>query len=321
MVPGVRVGADGGGGAAAAYRVGDGTGIGGGGGGVGGGGVGAGLDSLEFPRLTSRGMPQDELDSLGGFEALGGAPPPRPAPDFAMQLEHFPALSRGAGGGGGSGAVGGAPLVGGGGARAPLGGGGDVGGASLLAPPPVPGGGGGGGGAPSWSDTYGLKGLLGVIRMTDRDVNTLALGTDLTTLGLNLNSNDPLSAAFACPWAPAPVSKEPHFTLPQCYCMTPPALKTGHLSKFVLETMFYIFYAMPRDILQAYAAQELYNRGWRYHKTLRVWFTSQADPSGAGAQYIYFDINAWERRLFTGQIPGGWDSGFLTEEEVRVRVA
>ncbi len=37
-------------------------------------------------------------------------------------------------------------------------------------------------------DRFGLLGLLSVIRMTDQDLNTLALGTDLTTLGLNLNS-------------------------------------------------------------------------------------------------------------------------------------
>jgi hypothetical protein len=37
-------------------------------------------------------------------------------------------------------------------------------------------------------DRFGLLGLLSVIRMTDPDLNTLALGTDLTTLGLNLNS-------------------------------------------------------------------------------------------------------------------------------------
>lgn len=36
------------------------------------------------------------------------------------------------------------------------------------------------------SDRFGLIGLLGVIRMTDADLNTLALGTDLTTLGLDL---------------------------------------------------------------------------------------------------------------------------------------
>lgn len=35
---------------------------------------------------------------------------------------------------------------------------------------------------------YGLLGLLGVIRMTDPDLNMLALGSDLTTVGLNLDS-------------------------------------------------------------------------------------------------------------------------------------
>ena len=38
------------------------------------------------------------------------------------------------------------------------------------------------------NDRFGLFGLLNVIRMTDQDLNTLALGTDLTLLGLNLNS-------------------------------------------------------------------------------------------------------------------------------------
>jgi CCR4-NOT transcription complex subunit 2 len=37
-----------------------------------------------------------------------------------------------------------------------------------------------------------LLGLLSVIRMSDPDLTTLALGTDLTTLGLNLNSPEPL---------------------------------------------------------------------------------------------------------------------------------
>jgi hypothetical protein len=37
---------------------------------------------------------------------------------------------------------------------------------------------------------FGLRGLLKIIRMTDQDLNTLALGTDLTTLGLDLNSTE-----------------------------------------------------------------------------------------------------------------------------------
>mmetsp|Transcript_31040 Transcript_31040/g.96037 ORF Transcript_31040/g.96037 Transcript_31040/m.96037 type:complete len:106 (+) Transcript_31040:1356-1673(+) len=94
--------------------------------------------------------------------------------------------------------------------------------------------------------------------MTNADLNTLALGSDLTTLGLNLNSAECLYATFASPWAEAPTTREPQFNLPMCYYMQPPPLKTSHLSKFQLETLFYIFYAMPKDVLQAYSAQELY---------------------------------------------------------------
>lgn len=109
-----------------------------------------------------------------------------------------------------------------------------------------------------------------------------------------------------------------------CYYMQPPALKTGHLSKFQLETLFYIFYALPRDVLQAYAAQELYSREWRYHSELKLWFKRAgpadgiSNPSG-GSQFLYFDINSWERRLFNGSMNQNITSGFLAEEEVRVK--
>jgi hypothetical protein len=43
---------------------------------------------------------------------------------------------------------------------------------------------------------YGLLGLLDVIRRTDKDLNTLALGNDLTTFGLNLNSTECLYTHF-----------------------------------------------------------------------------------------------------------------------------
>mmetsp|Transcript_18123 Transcript_18123/g.53956 ORF Transcript_18123/g.53956 Transcript_18123/m.53956 type:complete len:136 (-) Transcript_18123:732-1139(-) len=84
--------------------------------------------------------------------------------------------------------------------------------------------------------------------MTNADLNTLALGSDLTTLGLNLNSSECLYSTFASPWAEAPITREPQFSLPLCYYMQPPPLKTSHLSKFQLETLFYIFYAMPKDV-------------------------------------------------------------------------
>ena len=107
--------------------------------------------------------------------------------------------------------------------------------------------------------------------------------------------------------------------------MQPPALKTGHLSKFQLETLFYIFYALPQDVLQAYAAQELYTREWRYHGELKLWFKRAgpsdglANPAAGSTQYLYFDINTWERRLFNGSMNQNITSGFLSEDEVRVK--
>lgn len=107
--------------------------------------------------------------------------------------------------------------------------------------------------------------------------------------------------------------------------MQPPALKTGHLSKFQLETLFYIFYALPKDVLQAYSAQELYSREWRYHGDLKLWFKRATASDGipalstGAAQYLYFDINTWERRVFNGNMNQNVTSGFLTEEDVRVK--
>mmetsp|Transcript_27340 Transcript_27340/g.84324 ORF Transcript_27340/g.84324 Transcript_27340/m.84324 type:complete len:527 (+) Transcript_27340:364-1944(+) len=169
---------------------------------------------------------------------------------------------------------------------------------------------------------YGLLGLLDVIRMTNADLNTLALGSDLTTLGLNLNSSECLYSTFASPWADAPTTREPQFTLPLCYYMQPPPLKTSHLSKFQLETLFYIFYAMPKDVLQAYAAQELYNREWQYHQDLKLWFKrgSSADGLNFASQYIFFDIKTWECRVFSNMhTAGNLSNGLLHEDNVRVK--
>ena len=81
------------------------------------------------------------------------------------------------------------------------------------APGKLAGGGVPGGGPPIAAppDRFGLLGLLGVIRMTDPDLTTLALGTDLTTLGLNLNSPENVFKTFASPWADTPLRPEPDF--------------------------------------------------------------------------------------------------------------
>ena len=313
--------------------------VGGAGGVVGMGGVAASpsFDMSDFPSLGQRAGAQPGGASAmqqfrgGPGGGMGVVQPGPPQSEFAIQNEDFPALP---------GAAPASSSLGGGGMGADGRGGGGLGGfrnsavesgvEALLGPPSGKDGDGGvglgglggghvvsgvsgGGTGPLSTDRYGLMGLLNVIRMTDQDLNTLALGTDLTTLGLNLNSSECLYATFASPWADAPAQRDPEFSLPQCYYMQPPALKTGHFSKFRLETLFYIFYNMPRDTLQAYAATELYNRDWRYHKDLKLWFT-KASRTGAGQEqqkghYIYFDINEWRKKMFHGAAGGSAGGG------------
>lgn len=184
------------------------------------------------------------------------------------------------------------------------------------------------------ADQYGMKGLLPVVSpgADGSNMNFLSIGVDLTALGLNLNSAEPLHKTFENPWeggqgggsgqgdglSSSQRSEEPEYKLPTCYYMQPPALKTSHFTKFQLETLFYVFYNMPRDVLQLLAAVELYNREWRYHKDLKLWFTrapgtTQGYERGA---YIYFDIKSWERRPFH-DANQSFVQGLMTEDELR----
>jgi len=165
-------------------------------------------------------------------------------------------------------------------------------------------------------EKYGLMGVLKVIQMTDPDLNTLALGMDLTTLGLNLNSSDTLYATFGSPFSVTPMRKDPEFHLPPCYYAHPRQLKTTHLEKFTIETLFYIFFNMPQDMLQACAAAELYNRGWKYHADLKTWFDRKQDERGQ-TQWIRFDSTMWERHYYLNELD---PSGFLAEDDVRVQM-
>ncbi|KAK6142076.1 hypothetical protein DH2020_012178 [Rehmannia glutinosa] len=152
------------------------------------------------------------------------------------------------------------------------------------------------------SDPFGLRGLLSVIRMSDPDLTSLALGIDLTTLGLNLNSSENLHKTFGSPWSDEPAKGDPEYNVPQCYyAKQPPPLSQAYFSKFQLDTLFYIFYSMPKDEAQLYAANELYNRGWFYHREHRLWFTrvSNTEPlvktsAYERGSYICFDPNTWE---------------------------
>ncbi|XP_071685920.1 probable NOT transcription complex subunit VIP2 isoform X2 [Rutidosis leptorrhynchoides] len=154
----------------------------------------------------------------------------------------------------------------------------------------------------SVADRFGLLGLLNVIRMNNPDLTPLALGIDLMTLGLNLNSPDNLYKKFSSPWSDESSKGEPHYAIPECFNTKQPSpLNQDSFSRFPPESLFYIFYSMPKDEAQLFAANELHNRGWFYHRELHLWFSRAPNmellvktSSYERGCYYCFDPNTWE---------------------------
>lgn len=76
------------------------------------------------------------------------------------------------------------------------------------------------------------------------------------------------------------------------------------------ETLFYIFYSMPHDEAQLYAAEELAARGWAFHKELKAWLcpVPGLEPTLKSATYergsvFLFDTNQWEVRHLSNSPP------------------
>ncbi|KAL9044822.1 MAG: hypothetical protein Q9214_002070 [Letrouitia sp. 1 TL-2023] len=153
-------------------------------------------------------------------------------------------------------------------------------------------------------DRFGLAGLLATIRSENPDVSGLALGQDLTQLGLDLNSPEPLWPTWNGPFADASARPlQPEFRLPECYTVENVPRVTDKISGFSDETLFLIFYTQVRDVMQELAAIELTNRNWRYHKELMMWLTkdvSMGEPVqiSEGAEkgsYVFFNYRTWQR--------------------------
>lgn len=67
-----------------------------------------------------------------------------------------------------------------------------------------------------------------------------------------------LYPSFASPWADADSkSVEPDFQLPSCYTVHNVQPLGSKVAAFSDETLFYIFYTMPRDVMQEVVATEL----------------------------------------------------------------
>eukprot|EP00284_Hemiselmis_tepida_P011799 CAMPEP_0174934484 /NCGR_PEP_ID=MMETSP1355-20121228/49742_1 /TAXON_ID=464990 /ORGANISM="Hemiselmis tepida, Strain CCMP443" /LENGTH=162 /DNA_ID=CAMNT_0016181089 /DNA_START=1 /DNA_END=486 /DNA_ORIENTATION=- len=149
--------------------------------------------------------------------------------------------------------------------------------------------------------------------MVDENLTLVALGTDLTSLGLNLNASENLHETFVSPFVNNSASRTPEYNLPRCYYISPPALKTVFFQKFCDMTLFYIFYhflTRPSDAphlelrtsLVKYAYQELVSRGWHHQQEGNLWL-KRAETNN---QVMYFDLNSMELRPF---VPGQTGTG------------
>lgn len=184
----------------------------------------------------------------------------------------------------------------------------------------------------SENEKYGLTGLLAAFEARGQAEsggpidstlppamrNAVFLGQDLSSLGLDLDSPDPLYPTFT-PFPAANGSGSqfdfhdrhmvPDFTLPSAYTVTnvPPLSSrmsafsdgtiphlpypSGTVANVVLsETLFSIFYQHPRDILQELASIELTARDWRWHKVLRQWLQKDTRESSTGSSLPIVDL-------------------------------
>ncbi|PPQ84281.1 hypothetical protein CVT25_013219 [Psilocybe cyanescens] len=159
----------------------------------------------------------------------------------------------------------------------------------------------------SAADRWGLLSLIAMMRNAnaDADHGLSSIGTDLGTMGLDMEFPGNLYSTFITPWADQSAARtvEPDFHLPACYLsVQAPPPGPAKAVMFSDETLFFMFYSSPRDALQEVAAQELWNRNWRYHKDLRLWITKESGTSpsqkvqGGGGErgsYTYWDPENW----------------------------
>lgn len=108
------------------------------------------------------------------------------------------------------------------------------------------------------------------------------------------------------------VPLEQDFAIPSCYNVANVQPLQSRIPSFSDETLFYIFYSMPRDVLQELVAEELMGRKWRYHKVERCWLTRDENYPGPvdvergvseRGVYLWWDPASWKKiRVCSSQI-------------------
>ncbi|KAL1874436.1 transcriptional regulator [Diaporthe australafricana] len=154
----------------------------------------------------------------------------------------------------------------------------------------------------SEADKWGIKGLLTLMAKYP-SYHALVHGLNPTELGLDLSSEARISEqTFSLTSHEPPKPPQPKFGLPECYTVRNTQPIEQKMPNFTEETLLYMFYSSPQDKHQYLAAQQLYQRGWRWHKDLRVWLTKDVEmqpvavnPEAERGYYVIWNAETWAR--------------------------
>lgn len=162
------------------------------------------------------------------------------------------------------------------------------------------------------ADQRGMQGFLAL--QTGRifrnrptpEVASLMRGIDLSRLGMDLNSSEPLHKTWSGPFGnlnSLPPVIEPEYHLPDCYSVPNVQHLPDRVPSFSEDTLFHMFYTLTQDVMQVIVAEELTRRKWRYHKVEKAWMTrdEQSPPPVTVEEgveqgmYVWWDVKQWKR--------------------------
>jgi CCR4-NOT transcription complex subunit 2 len=137
---------------------------------------------------------------------------------------------------------------------------------------------------------YGMQALRQ--NMAHPTVRDLARGVDVAKLGLEITSPNTLYDSFSS------ILMDPSERVVTASYKLPEIGPVHEKANFDDGSLFFMFYAAPRDQMQLTASSMLYQRGWRFYKRDGRWYR----PTGWGTESVsakrtsfdYFEPMEWK---------------------------
>ena len=160
----------------------------------------------------------------------------------------------------------------------------------------------------SEKDKWGMAGWQALHDGPAAEFKAVSRQQDVSSFEHYAASGQPLLRSYAGPFAPpnafAPRPLDTDYTIPDCYIVHNVAPIQQRISGFTEDTLFYIFYTSPKDIIQEEVATELMSRKWRFHMKEKMWLTRDDTTSNPmildkdvceQGYYIWWDYRNWKR--------------------------